>query len=285
MINASFKNNPSLKNNKFLSLSSKEICKDMKNNISKLIDKLTKKKSKSQKIQFTDIAVELEEVDVELIRLIIDQKYTMTSPQRLINTLKSCQYVIENNIPGDFVECGVWRGGNGILAKKVFEYLGSKKNVWMFDTFQGMTAPTNIDIATKTKLSAESHFLESQKETHNEWCYASLEDVQKNCSDTGLDISSFKFIKGDVCETLKLSKNIPTEISVLRLDTDWYESTKVELEILYPKLSNKGVLIIDDYGHWEGARKAVDEYFSSQKYRPLFNVIDRTGRSAIKVEN
>ena len=71
----------------------------------------------------------------------------------------------------------------------------------------------------------------------------------------------------------------------MRLDTDWYESTKAELEILYPKLSNGGVLIIDDYGHWEGARKAVDEYFSSRKYKPLFNVIDRTGRSAIKIEN
>ena len=107
---------------------------------------------------------------------------------------------------------------------------------------------------------------------------------RKNCSDAGLDINSFKFIKGDVCETLKTNKNIPAEISVLRLDTDWYESTKAELEILYPRLSDRGVLIIDDYGHWEGAKKAVDEYFSSQEYKPLFNVIDRTGRSAIKIE-
>lgn len=248
------------------------------------MDKLTKK-SKSRKIQFTDIAIELAEPDVDLIKDIIDKKYTMTSPQRLINTLKSCQYVVENNIAGDFVECGVWRGGNGILAKKVFEYLGSDKNVWMFDTFQGMTAPTSVDVAAKTQLSAESYFLESQKKTHNDWCFASLKDVQKNCSDAGLDVNSFKFIKGDVCETLKVSKNIPTEISVLRLDTDWYESTKTELEILYPRLSDQGVLIIDDYGHWEGARKAVDEYFSSQKYKPLFNVIDRTGRSGIKIKN
>lgn len=189
------------------------------------------------------------------------------------------------NIPGDFVECGVWRGGNGILAKKVFEHLGSNKNVWMFDTFEGMTAPTSVDVAAKTQLSAEGHFLDSQKDTHNEWCFASLDDVQKNCADAGLNVNSFKFIKGDVCETLKTPKNIPAEISVLRLDTDWYESTKAELEVLYPRLSDKGVLIIDDYGHWEGAKKAVDEYFSSQDYKPLFNVIDRTGRSAIKTGN
>ena len=155
----------------------------------------------------------------------------------------------------------------------------------MFDTFEGMTAPTNVDVEAINQIPAESKFLESQKETHNEWCYASIEDVRQNCLDSGLEMNSFKLIKGDVCETLKVSENIPTHISVLRLDTDWYESTKAELEILYPKLSNKGVLIIDDYGHWEGARKAVDEYFLSQKYKPLFNVIDRTGRSAIKVEN
>ena len=256
----------------------------MKQKLFNLLNKLTKK-SKSQKLQFTDIAIELEERDIELIKLIIDKKYTMTSPQRLINTLKSCQYVVKNNIPGDFVECGVWRGGNGILAKKVFEYLGSNKNVWMFDTFEGMTAPTSVDVAAKTQLAAERHFLDSQKDTHNDWCFASLSDVHKNCTDAGLDINSFKFIKGDVCDTLKRPKNIPTEISVLRLDTDWYESTKAELEILYPRLSDRGVLIIDDYGHWEGAKKAVDEYFSSQEYKPLFNVIDRTGRSAIKIEN
>ena len=123
------------------------------------------------------------------------------------------------------------------------------------------------------------------KNTHNEWCYASLEDVQKNCSDSGIDIAALKFIKGDVCDTLKKPDNVPDKISVLRLDTDWYESTKAELEVLYPKLSNGGVLIIDDYGHWEGARKAVDEYFSLQKYKPLFNVIDRTGRSALKFDS
>ncbi|MFL2794268.1 MAG: TylF/MycF/NovP-related O-methyltransferase [Paracoccaceae bacterium] len=255
----------------------------MKKSVFKLFDKFTNR-SKSQKFQLTDIATELEKIDISLINHIIDKKYTMTSVQRLINTLKSCYYVVENNIPGDFVECGVWRGGNGILAKKVFEHLNSDKSVWMFDTFQGMTAPTSFDVEAMNQLSAQDKFLESQTETHNEWCYASLEDVQKNCLDAGLDVGSFSFIKGDVCETLETPQNIPDKISVLRLDTDWYESTKAELEILYPKLSNGGVLIIDDYGHWEGARKAVDEYFSLQKYKPLFNVIDRTGRSAIKIE-
>jgi hypothetical protein len=69
------------------------------------------------------------------------------------------------------------------------------------------------------------------------------------------------------------------------LDTDWYQSTKTELHWLYPVLSNNGVLIIDDYGHWQGSRKAVDEYFAKNPYKPLFNVVDFTGRSAIKINN
>jgi len=241
--------------------------------------------SKKSKNLLNTSVVELDDKDIELINYVMEKKYSMASTQRLVNTIKSCRYVVENNVPGDFVECGVWRGGNGILAKSIFEYLGSDKNVWMFDTFKGMTEPTSVDVEAIDQTSAQIKFLENQTETHNEWCYASLEDVQKNCLDAGVDVGSFTFIKGDICETLKINKNIPEQISVLRLDTDWYESTKAELEVLYPRLSNAGVLIIDDYGHWEGARKAVEEYFSSQRYKPLFNVIDRTGRSAIKIEN
>ena len=160
-----------------------------------------------------------------------------------------------------------------------------KTNKKLLLSSNNLQKPLRLVVEAINQISAQGKFLESQKETHNEWCYASIEDVKQNCLDSDIEIESFKFIKGDVCETLKVSENIPTDISVLRLDTDWYESTKCELVKLYPNLCNGGVLIIDDYGHWEGARRAVDEYFSSQKYKPLLNVIDRTGRSAIKIEN
>lgn len=230
------------------------------------------------------LAVELDDIDVEVINHVFEKGYTLTSLPRLVNTLKACRYALDNELGGDFVECGVWRGGNGILAKKVFQYLGSDKRVWMFDTFEGMTRPTAFDIRAATKISAEAKYFDSQRELYNEWCYASLEDVKRNCVDSGLNPSDFNFVKGDVCETLRVSENIPDEICVLRLDTDWYESTKLELEVLYPNLVDRGVLIIDDYGHWEGARKAVDEYFASKTYKPLFNVTDVTGRSAVKCE-
>ena len=232
--------------------------------------------------KFDNIAVELEPEEVEIVRYVFESGYTMTSVPRLVNTLKSCRYAVENNIPGDFVECGVWRGGNGILAKKVFERMGSKKKVWMYDTFAGMTEPTKLDVEARSRASAKPTYNANQMATHNEWCYASLEDVKENCRKSGVDLDSIHFIEGDVGETLARNENLPTRICVLRLDTDWYESTKTELGILYPLVSKKGVLIIDDYGFWEGSRKAVDEYFDQMPLKPLFYVVDTTARSAIK---
>ena len=98
----------------------------------------------------------------------------------------------------------------------------------------------------------------------------------KNISD------NFKFIEGDILKTLLNKSNVPDKISVLRLDTDWYESTKIELEVLYPKLQKGGVILIDDYGHWGGCKKAVDEYFSKMQNKPLFIPSDYTGRVAVK---
>lgn len=232
--------------------------------------------------KFQNFPLELSKSDEELIRYVVDNTYSMASVQRLVNTLKSCKYVVKNNIPGDFVECGVWRGGNGIVAKKIFEALGSDKKVWMFDTFEGMTKPSDEDVNAKTCIKAEEKYHKTLGKTHSNWCYASIDDVKKNCKASSIKMSEVKFIQGDVCKTLIEPKNLPQKIAVLRLDTDWYESTKMELEVLYPRLEKNGVLIIDDYGHWQGSRKAVDEYFSTQTYQPLFNVIDRAGRSAIK---
>lgn len=227
--------------------------------------------------------VEFKENDVSIFNYVINNQLTIVSAERLIATIQACKYVILNEIPGDFVECGVWRGGNSIAAKLMFEAYGSNKKVILMDTFAGMTEPTESDKTTKHKTPAIKRFQERQKESHNTWAYASLEEVKENFTKAGVGPVGVEYIVGDVTETLRTTKNLPSEISILRLDTDWYESTKSEMEILYPRLTSGGVLIVDDYGHWDGARKAIEEYFNDNSIkRPLLQYTDYTGRMGVK---
>jgi len=162
--------------------------------------------------------------------------------------------------------------------------LDSPRNVWLFDTFTGMTKPTSHDKFAQSNEPASSKYNASLRDDFVDWCYASLGDVQLNALELFGSLDGFIFIQGDVTETLGIPSNLPESISVLRLDTDWYESTKKELQILYPRLGVGGVLIIDDYGYWEGARLAVDEYFADLSSRPLLVPVDDTGRIALKIE-
>ena len=150
-----------------------------------------------------------------------------------------------------------------VIAAAVFKAMnGGPFDMVGFDTFAGMTAPTINDVNFRGEV-AQAKFDASQRADHNEWCYAPLEEVRANFEKAALLSDRVRFVKGDVALTLADSGNLPAAIAVLRLDTDWYESTKAELEVLYPRLAAGGILIIDDYGHWGGARKAVDEYLAA----------------------
>ena len=148
-----------------------------------------------------------------------------------------------------------------------------------------MVEPSELDKSTVGhKENPKQHYLDHQRADHNEWCYRSLEDVKRNFeSYSGLENVIFR--EGDVRETLLIEENLPKKISVLRLDTDWYESTKVEMETLYPRLSVGGVLLLDDYGLWEGHKQAVDDYFKSLpvEKRPMLQIVSEKGRCAIKL--
>ena len=224
--------------------------------------------------------VELTPDDRRVFDYICQNRLTMSGRERLAATIMACRHVCRNEIPGDFVECGAWRGGQSIAAKLTFENCGSSKRVFVFDTFAGMTPPTDKDSTAHNSKSALERFVEADRGDVNEWCYASIEDVKRNFEEAGADLSTVRFVKGDVRETLKVANNLPEQISVLRLDTDFYDSTLAELEALYPRLSPGGVLILDDYGHWDGARRAVDEYFGSGG--PLLVATDYSGRVAVK---
>ena len=207
---------------------------------------------------------------------------TMVSIPNLFSLYNSVNYVVKNNIGGDFVECGVWRGGCSMLIALVLKHHNiSNRRIYLYDTFDGMSSPTEFDKDFK-EIKATDHLkTKKTKDRKSIWCYADLEDVTNNMKQTGYNFNNIVFIKGKVEETL-VNEAQPEKISLLRLDTDWYESTKVELEHLFPKLEKEGVLVIDDYGHWQGARKAVNEYFSKNNINILLNRVDYTCRMGIK---
>ena len=207
---------------------------------------------------------------------------TMLSLERMLANVRAIEYIVQNQILGDIVECGVWRGGSSMaMALALLRLSDTERTLWMYDTFQGMTDPIDAD-KMHSGASAEELLIAARKHEAAEQslvlAYASLEDVRNNMRASGYPMDRIRFVQGPVEQTIP--KTLPDRIALLRLDTDWYESTRHELIHLYPRLSSDGILIIDDYGHWQGARKAVDEYFEGS--RIFLNRIDYTGRLAVK---
>jgi len=208
--------------------------------------------------------------------------YTMTPNERIIALIRAVEYVSLNKIEGAIVECGVWRGGSSMSAGLQLKKLNdSQRELFLYDTFEGMSEPTDLDVGCDGRSASEQ--LAAVTEKTGVWCYASLEDVTRNIYSTGYPREKVHLIKGKVEETIP--HVLPSRIALLRLDTDWYESTLHELEYLFPLLDPKGVLIVDDYGHWQGCKKAVDEYFSKYPGQYFFNRVDYTCRLVLKVSD
>ena len=238
------------------------------------------KKKQLEKSQITNDLTysDLSDYELELYEFV--RPYTMTSKERIVSLIRSIQYVIDNNIKGDFVECGVWKGGSSMVVAKILKDRAIEdRKIYLYDTFDGMVAPDDVDKTFDGK-SAEILMKDEAKENSLVWAFSPEDEVRSNFSKTGINSNQVKFIKGDVCQTLL--KEIPKEISLLRLDTDWYESTKIEMEILFPIVSDYGIVLIDDYGHWEGCKKAIDEYLRKTEKSYFLNRIDYTGRLIIK---
>jgi O-methyltransferase len=208
--------------------------------------------------------------------------FTMTSNDQLSSLINAVEYLIVNQVQGDFVECGVWRGGSMMAAALALLKLGqTSRHFYLFDTYEGMSSPTDEDTALQGGRKAKELLAEAKnRQDAPIWAHAGLEDVQRNMESTRYPSERIHYVKGKVEDTLP--QQIPGQIALLRLDTDWYESTRHELVHLYPKLAPNGILILDDYGHWAGARKATDEYFAQFNFRPLLNRLDYTARLLIK---
>ena len=204
---------------------------------------------------------------------IFSRSLTLTSLDSLKLLAICCEFVKNENLKGDFVEAGVWRGGSALIAKKI---LDDGRVHFLYDTYEGMTEPNEFDfrVGSTSNKSTLEKWNSLKTDSGNKWVAASLDEVVDNFKNYGLYDDLVAFIKGDVRETLLIEKNLPKEISLLRLDTDFYDSTLIELKVLWPRLVKGGILILDDYGHWDGARRAVDEFFSSNGIRrPLMTPI------------
>jgi O-methyltransferase len=214
--------------------------------------------------------------------------YTLTSSERLVALMDATAYVVRRGIPGALVECGVWRGGSVLAMIDALQRLGvTDRQLYLYDTFEGMTRPSELDTSPfEQERSALATWTRHQSEGRRAWDWAfgseifSVEHVRDLLYSTGYPSDLIHLVAGPVEETLP--GQAPVRVALLRLDTDWYESTHHELVHLYPRLSEGGVLIIDDYGHWEGARRAVDEYFASDAQPLLLARVDYTGRMGVK---
>jgi O-methyltransferase len=208
--------------------------------------------------------------------------FTMTSIERMYALWQALRHVLDRGVGGDIVECGVWRGGSSMLAAETLVAHGvTDRDLWLFDTFEGMSDPTEHDIDALRGVRIDSEWEQHRGQANSEvFAYASLPEVQANMARTPYPAERVHFVQGKVEDTLPAQA--PEKIALLRLDTDWYASTRHELEQLWHRLEPNGVLIIDDYGHWAGARRAVDEFFEGRADAPLLSRIDYTGRIGVK---
>lgn len=190
---------------------------------------------------------------------------------------EAVHYIVKNSIGGDLVECGVHKGAGAIvMGEALYRFENKDRKIYCYDTFGGMSEPTSLDYQEGRVMAKQ--LLEDAPKRNGipDICYCPYDEALRNVSSSRYPISNYIFVKGKVEETIP--RITPLKIALLRLDTDWYESTKHELEHLYPLLSDMGILMIDDYGCWFGARKAVDDYFGSD--RPFF-VLDAPHGSRI----
>ena len=181
-------------------------------------------------------------------------------------------YILQNNIEGDIIECGVESGNFEHIWINELMKNNTVRNIYLYDTFGGLVEPSEYDYTCK---DAKIYSMNKDEvyntwknfkitDSINAWCYTPLDQVQTRLNSTGYSQPHLHYMVGDVMETLKDKSKIPEKIAILRLDTDWFESSKYELEQMYDNVVIGGVIIFDDYYNWDGQRRATDDFFASR---------------------
>jgi predicted O-methyltransferase YrrM len=193
--------------------------------------------------------------------------YTMSGDARLRGLYNAIRHVTERKIPGAVIECGTARGGSAALLGLAMQRFDDRRPLWVFDTFEGIPPPTAADPDYEIATSYTGAFR------------GDLREVTSLFDRLGL-LENATLVKGRFEDTIPQSNT--GAIAVLHVDGDWYESVKVCLDHLYDRVSPGGVIQIDDYGHWEGARKAVDEFLAARHISGVLRYLDYTGRQLLK---
>lgn len=206
------------------------------------------------------------------------RRFTMTSIERMYDLYKSVEYLVYADIPGDILECGVWRGGSMMMAAKTILKCGDdgKRKLWLYDTFEGHDEPPADERDIFGVLAIEDF----RRREPGQWAKVELREVLQNMLSTGYDPDRMMFVKGKVENTADGHPKEP--LALIRLDTDWYPSAAKALAAFWPRLSPGGILIVDDYGHYEGQRRAVDEYFDREDIAVKMTRIDYACRTIQK---
>ncbi len=256
----------------------------LKTQLKKLLQGSQAKQAAGPADTLSTLVAQFPDVPVAYLETFLQVKpFTMTSPERVIGLCQAVEHAVGRGLPGAFVECGVWRGGSSMaIAGTLCSNLSLDREIWLYDTFEGMSPPSVKDVdcfgnPAANLLEKHAHDREGNDSV---WCEASLADVQQNLATIKYPSAMIHFVQGKVEETLPAK--CPDQIALLRLDTDWFESTWHELIHLYPRLVSGGILIIDDYGHWQGCREAVDRFRSEFAPDLYLHRLDYTGRLAIK---
>jgi O-methyltransferase len=206
------------------------------------------------------------------------RRRTMTSDEKLFALIVAVRHVVDRGIEGEIVECGVWRGGSmQAIARTLLERGVRDRELHLFDTFEGMPPPSEED--RRFDGAPADQLLAEKPRSAWVWAVASLEDVQEGMAETGYPADRIHYHRGLVEETIPGAA--PERIALLRLDTDWYASTRHELDHLYDRVPSGGVILFDDFGYWEGARKAVEEFVDERGLRLLLAPMG-SGRIAVK---
>jgi O-methyltransferase len=218
---------------------------------------------------------DFDQATVELIAKV--KPYTLTSAERMSALRQAVLYVVKASVPGAFVECGVWRGGSMLIIAHTLVELGvTDRDLYLYDTFETMPPPGPLDIDLWGTPAADFYEAALASPVYS---YLPQDQIYALMTATGYPAERLHFVRGLVEETIP--GVAPERIALCRLDTDWYESTLHEMEHLYPRISPGGVLLVDDYGHFMGAKQAVDEYIEREHLAVLLNRIDFTGRLII----